>query len=126
MTSSVTGRNRRFGQSAHLMRGFSHTPRTHSLAQARSRRDLSCGFRIASGTHPLDLGRALEIGRSSLGATMPGRQCPAWGPCAYSRPAIGETGHLSEVARHRDRALSACKEELEPISQQQRLGVAYV
>jgi hypothetical protein len=34
MTSSVTGRNRRLGHSAHLMRGFSQTPRTHSLAQA--------------------------------------------------------------------------------------------
>ena len=34
MTSSVSGRNRRCGHSAHLMRGFSHTPRTHSFAQA--------------------------------------------------------------------------------------------
>ena len=34
MTSSVTGRNRRLGHSAHLMRGFSQMPRTHSFAQA--------------------------------------------------------------------------------------------
>ena len=40
MTSSVTGRNRRLGHSAHLMRGFSHTPRTHSLAQAGAYPDL--------------------------------------------------------------------------------------
>src|SRR2546430_15923519 len=34
ITSLVMGRNRRFGQSAHLIRGFSQRPRTHSLAQA--------------------------------------------------------------------------------------------
>ena len=34
MTSSVTGRNRRCGHSAHLIRGFSQMPRTHSLAHA--------------------------------------------------------------------------------------------
>jgi hypothetical protein len=33
-TSSVTGRKRWLGQSLHLTRGFSHTPRIHSLAQA--------------------------------------------------------------------------------------------
>jgi len=30
----LTGRDRRLGHSAHLMRGFSQMPRTHSLAQA--------------------------------------------------------------------------------------------
>jgi hypothetical protein len=34
ITSSVTGRKRRCGHSAHLIRGFSQMPRTHSLAQA--------------------------------------------------------------------------------------------
>jgi hypothetical protein len=34
MTSSVTGRKRLFGQSAHLILGFSQAPRTHSFAQA--------------------------------------------------------------------------------------------
>jgi predicted nucleic acid-binding protein len=34
ITSSVTGRNRRCGHSAHLIRGFSQMPRTHSFAHA--------------------------------------------------------------------------------------------
>jgi len=34
ITSSVTARKRRFGQSAHLILGFSQTPRTYSFAQA--------------------------------------------------------------------------------------------
>ena len=34
MTSSATGRKRWFGQSLHLILGFSQTPRTHSLLQA--------------------------------------------------------------------------------------------
>ena len=34
ITSSVTGRNRRLGQTAHLIFGFSHTPGRHSLAHA--------------------------------------------------------------------------------------------
>jgi len=34
MTSSVTGRNRRWGHSAHLIRGFSQRPGTHSFAHA--------------------------------------------------------------------------------------------
>ena len=34
MTSSVTGRKRRLGHSAHLIRGFSQTPLTHSFAHA--------------------------------------------------------------------------------------------
>ena len=40
MASSVTLKKRRFGQSAHLIRGFSQTPRTHSLAQAGAYPDL--------------------------------------------------------------------------------------
>src|SRR5262249_25148542 len=34
MTPSVTGRKRLLGHSAHLIRGFSHTPFTHSFAHA--------------------------------------------------------------------------------------------
>ena len=34
ITSSVTGRNCRLGQTAHLISGFSHTPGRHSLALA--------------------------------------------------------------------------------------------
>ena len=40
MTSSVTGRNRRCWHSVHLTRGFSQTPRTHSLAHAGAYPDL--------------------------------------------------------------------------------------
>src|SRR6185436_17299173 len=39
-TSSVTGRNLRLGQSAHLTRGFSQTPLTHSFAHAGAYPDL--------------------------------------------------------------------------------------
>ena len=34
MTSGVIGTKARLGQSAHLIRGFSQIPRTHSFAQA--------------------------------------------------------------------------------------------
>ena len=34
MTSSVTGKNRRCWHSAHLIRGFSQMPRTHSFEHA--------------------------------------------------------------------------------------------
>ncbi len=34
MAASESGINERFRQSAHLMRGFSHTPARHSFAQA--------------------------------------------------------------------------------------------
>ena len=47
ITSSVTGRKRRFGHSAHLMRGFSQMPRTHSLAQAGAYPDLPV-FRLSN------------------------------------------------------------------------------
>jgi hypothetical protein len=47
MTSSVTGRNRRWGHSAHLMRGFSQMPRTHSFAQAGAYPDLPV-FRLSN------------------------------------------------------------------------------
>lgn len=40
MTSSVTGRRRRCGQTAHLTWGFSQTPRTHSFAHAGAYPDL--------------------------------------------------------------------------------------
>lgn len=40
MTSSVTGRKRRCGQTAHLTWGFSQTPRTHSFAHAGAYPDL--------------------------------------------------------------------------------------
>ena len=47
ITSSVTGRNRRLGHSAHLMRGFSQMPRTHSLAQAGAYPDFPV-FRLSN------------------------------------------------------------------------------
>src|SRR5438477_7392730 len=47
ITSSVTGRKRRFGHSAHLMRGFSQMPRTHSLAHAGAYPDLPV-FRLSN------------------------------------------------------------------------------
>src|SRR3990172_4486412 len=47
MTSSVTGRNRRLGHSAHLIRGFSQMPRTHSFAQAGAYPDLPV-FRLSN------------------------------------------------------------------------------
>jgi hypothetical protein len=40
MTSSVTGRNFRCAQSAHLIVGLRQMPRTHSLAQAGAYPDL--------------------------------------------------------------------------------------
>jgi hypothetical protein len=46
MTSSVTGRNRRCGRSAHLIRGFSQIPRTHSFVQAGAYPDLPV-FRLS-------------------------------------------------------------------------------
>ena len=66
MTVSVTGRNRRFGHSAHLMRGFRKCRGpTHWHTPARSPSCLSVGSRIGADRRLRARERASERGRSS-------------------------------------------------------------
>lgn len=78
MASSVTTRNARFGQSAHLTLGFSQTTGTHSLAQAGL-----YPVRPVFDSHRMDRrprGRERAIERAP--------PCPRWGSRSVPRPRL--------------------------------------